>query len=225
MNRSIVAAIVVAVLLAAGAFLVGRSHSPMREPASFQLSSALTPQMDLVSAYADIAEVAEVCPQGHWLGFKGRGRALIVGQNRYHYGIEWNPARDLVATRVQEAGAASLPMYDLQATVRKVHVTMDPDVQLRGWVLEHTVLVRMSDELGLLKDAMLTRMRVAAENKLTAERELFERALEAQLRGIYGGEPFPFKVRNVTVTYEKDAIPPRRTALFTEECPAEKRVK
>jgi hypothetical protein len=225
MNRPIVAVIVVAVLLAAGAFLAGRSTSPAREPASFQLSSALTPQMDLVSAYADIAEVAEVCPQGQWLGFKGKGRALIVGQNRYHYGIEWNPARDLVATKVQEAGAATLPMYDLQATVRKVHVTMDPDVQLRGWVLEHTVLVRMSDELGRLKEAMLTRMRVAAENKLTAERALFEHALEAQLRGIYGGEPFPFKVRNVTVTYEKDAIPPPRTALFTEECPAEKRVK
>lgn len=225
MNRSIPGVIALAALLAAGAYYLGQSRSRLAQPASFQLSSALTPQMDLVSAYADISEVVEVCPQGRWLVFKGKGRALIVGQNRYHYGVEWNPARDLVATRVEGADAGTLPMYDLQATVRKVKVTMDPDMQLRGWVLERTMLVRMNEEVGLLKDAMLTRMRVAAENKLTTERTLFERAFQAQLRGIYGGEPFPFKVRNVAVLYDKEAIPPYRTAFFTEECAADKRVK
>jgi hypothetical protein len=224
MNRSILIATALAALLAVGAYFLGQSRSPMRPPASFQLSSALTPQMDLVSAYADIAEVAEVCPQGSWMGFNGKGRVLILGQNRYHYGIQWDPARDLVASRVQDTDATRVPIYDLQATVRKVNVTMDPDIQLRGWVLEHTVLVQMNTELGLLKDAMLTRMRVAAENKLTTERTLFERALQAQLRSIYDGEAFAFKVRNVTVRYDKDAIPPHRTALFTEECPAGKRV-
>jgi hypothetical protein len=225
MNRSVVGGVAVAVLLVAGAYFLGQSRTGMKAPASFQLSSALTPQMELVSAYADIAEVVEVCPQGQWLVFKGKGRALIVGQNRYHYGLEWNPARDLAATRVASADASAAPAYDLEATVRKVKVTMDPDVQLRGWVLENTVLVRMQEEVGLLKDAMLTRMRVAAENKLTTERALFEEALRAQLRAIYGGEPFPFKVRNVAVKYDKEAIPPYRTALFTEECPAEKRTR
>jgi hypothetical protein len=213
------AAVALLAALVAGAWLLGRSHSRMTHPASFQLSSALTPQMELVSAYADIAEVVEVCPQGQWLVFKGKGRALIVGQNRYHYGLEWNPARDLVGIRVQAADASGPPAYDLEATVRKVKVTMDPDVRLRGWVLENTMLVRMNDEVGLLKEAMLTRMRVSAENKLTTERVLFERALQAQLRGIYDTEAFPFKVRNVTVRYDKDAIPGYRSAMFTEECP------
>ena len=142
-----------------------------------------------------------------------------MGQNRYHYGFEWNPSHDLVAKRVDPEVQGGLPTYDLEATVHKVKVTMDPDVHLRGWVLEHTMLVQMNEELVLLKDAMLTRMRVAAENKLTTERGLFERALQAQLRGIYGAEAFPFKVRDVKVQYDKDALPPYRTALFTEECP------
>jgi len=225
MNRSTLGKMAVVALLLAGAYWLGQSRNGARPPASFQLSSALTPEMQLVSAYADIAEVVEVCPQGQWLVFKGKGRALIVGQNRYHYGIEWNPARDLVATKVQGAEGAGLPEYDLEATVHKVKVTMDPDIQLRGWVLEHTVLVRMNEELALLKEAMLMRMRVAAENKLTTERALFERALQSQLRGIYGAEPFPFKVRNVAVKYGKDAIPQYRTAHFTEECPAQARTK
>jgi hypothetical protein len=215
----IAGAVALVAVVACGAWLLGRSQGRMAEPASFRLSSALTPQMELVSAYADIAEVVEVCPQGQWLIFKGKGRALIVGQNRYHYGLEWNPARDLVATRVADAGRSGAPAYDLEATVRKVKVTMDPDVRLKGWVLEDTMLVRMNEEVGLLKDAMLTRMRVSAENKLTTERVLFERALQAQLRGIYGTEAFPFKVRDVTVKYDKDAIPGYRTAAFTEECP------
>jgi hypothetical protein len=215
----IAAGIAAVAALVGAAWLLGHSQSRMREPASFQLSSALTPQMELVSAYADIAEVVEVCPQGQWLVFKGKGRALIVGQNRYHYGFEWNPARDLGATRVDGEARGGTPTHDLEATVHKVKVTMDPDVKLKGWVLEHTMLVQMNEEVGLLKEAMLTRMRVAAENKLTTERGLFERALQAQLRGIYGAEVFPFKVRNVTVRYDKDALPPYRTALFTEECP------
>ena len=210
-------ALIAIVLLAAvgiGAFFLGKREAGVMEPHAFVLSSRITPEMLLGSARADITELVEVCPTKDWLIFKGVGRALLVGANTYHYAVAWDPQTDIKATAV--AGAPGT--YDLDVTVRKLKVTMNPRPTIRAWVLDDSLFVDMKTETAELKDMMLTRMWVSAVNKLSQaeSKELFVDAVRTHLYNIYAGERT--KIRNININLANGAIPPAIPNRWENEC-------
>jgi hypothetical protein len=207
-------AIVLVIAVGFGAYYFGKHSAVPREATGFVLSSRLTPEMVLGSANANITEVVEVCPTKSWLIFEGRGRALIVGSNRYHYGVAWDPKTDVKATPVAELPGT----FDIEITVRRVSITMDPVPTIRAWVLDQSLLIDMTRETSTLKDLMLKRMSISATNNLSLadNQSIFAEAIRSHLRAIYANEPS--KLRNITVRLGNGAIPPAIPTRWDNEC-------
>ena len=212
--KTVLFAIVVIVVVAIGAFFFGKREAGVTEAQAFVLSSRITPEMLLGSARAEISELVEVCPTKDWLIFKGVGRALVMGANTYHYAVAWEPQTDIKPTAV-----AGMPgTFDLEVTVRKVRVTMDPKPTIRAWVLDNSLFVDMQAETSELKDMMFRRMWVSAVNKLSQgdSKEQFVEAVRTHLYNIYGRERM--KIRNINVSFANGAIPPAIPNRWENEC-------
>jgi hypothetical protein len=213
MTRSLFIGIV-AVLIVVGAFFVGKKFAPVRQATGFSVSSKLTNEMTLGVARSDIAEIVEVCPKGNWLIFHGSGRALLVGANRFHYAIAWNPTEDIKATKVPTAEN----QYDLKLAVRKVTLTMDPDPSLKAYVVDRSLLVNVEREMNQLKVEMFKRLATTANNKLSTDegRQQLEEAVRNHLYRIYASEDV--RIGSIVVDYAKDAVPPVAKFSFPVEC-------
>ena len=212
--KTVLGAIVVIAAVGIGGFFLGKREAGVAEPQAFTLSSRITPEMLLGSARAEITELVEVCPTRDWLIFKGVGRALLVGANTYHYAVAWEPQTDIKATAV----AGTPGTFDLDVTVRKLKLTMNPRPTIRAWVLDDSLFVDMKTETAELKDLMLTRMWVSAVNKLSQgdSKERFVEAVRTHLYNIYAGERT--KIRNINISIANGAIPPAVPNRWENEC-------
>ncbi len=207
------AAIVLILAIGGGAYWFGKSSATPMESTGFTYSTKLERATKLGVANTDITDIVEVCPSGSWLIFKGTGRALLVGANRYHYSLNWEPQKDIAAKPTGEANT-----HDLDVKVSKVEITMDTLPQIRVYTIDDSILVDMDRETAQFKERMLHRLQIMARNKLHTDEgraELID-AIRNHLYKIYAGEKS--RIRNIEVSVGEGAFGSRESPLFQEEC-------
>jgi flagellar basal body-associated protein FliL len=210
----ILIAVVLVIAVGIGAYWFGVRNAKVVESTAFTFSTKLEKATKLGVANTDITDIVEVCPTGRWFIFRGSGRALLVGANRYHYSLNWDPEKDIKAQAVQGDSG----VHDLRVDVRNIEITMDTVPKIRVYTIDDSILVDMNRETAQFKDEMLRRLQIIARNKLNTEEgktELSD-AIKNHIYRIYAGERS--RVRNIEVAYGQDTFGAPQSYMFEEEC-------
>jgi len=216
MNKLLIGS-VLACSIAGGSYYIGYESKKPESPRGFEWSSKLQPETTLGVAYADISSLVEACPTGSWLIFKGEGRILLAGSNRYHYSLKWDPRND-IQPKPKEPGGN---IYNLSVNVKKIKLTMDTDPIVDTYILDKSIFLDENKEESLLKDAMHKRLETIASNNLYTEngREALTSAIKNHIYKIYSTEQT--KIGEIEVNYADGALPSLTTYdkyKFDSEC-------